>query len=291
MGPTETRLAVELAKGMLVAGTGKKWLLGCGLGCGVTILLLIILMVGGSMVMMKPFDRAVDAQKDLIEAFGERENYVPAADGLNAKQVEKFLAVRRQLVPMCEEFAAVGETFQRLEEIDEAGEEPSRGEVFSAVGDMMGAAFSIAGNIGRFTEARNEALLAEGMGLGEYIWIYVLAYNSWLQYEPTTEFGEDDNDGQYSAKDRQIIRQLMSNHAEALAAAGQAAESEVWLAEAESLERRADTGIPWRDKEMPANLTEVLELYEAELEQLYCAASSDFEFSQMRKRGLSITSD
>ncbi len=280
-----------LAKGTLVAGTGKKWLLGCGLGCGIPIILSIVLSVGGSMMMMKPFDRAVDAQKKLEGSYGVREDFVPAATGLTADRVRIFMAVRQSLVPMCEEFEEIGRKFERLDDMDSDGEEPSKGEIFGAVGDMMGAAFGIAGNIGRFTEARNEALLAEGMGLGEYIWIYTLVYNSWLEYPPNTDFSEEDAGGGYGRSDQKLIRKLMRNHAGALAGAGESAAAEAWEAEAGFLERRDGSGVPWVENDLPEGLVAEVEPFRADLEELYCAASSAFEFSRMKKKGLSITSD
>ena len=65
------------AKGAIVAGSGKKWLVGCGVGCGAVVLLGILLTVGGSLYMMKPFNKAVDAQKALEAEYGTRETYIP----------------------------------------------------------------------------------------------------------------------------------------------------------------------------------------------------------------------
>ena len=45
-----------------MADSGKKWLIGCGVGCGAVILLGILLSVGGSLYLMGPFNKAVDAQ-------------------------------------------------------------------------------------------------------------------------------------------------------------------------------------------------------------------------------------
>ena len=36
-----------------MAGSGRKWLIGCGVGCGAVILLAILLSVGGTFVMMR----------------------------------------------------------------------------------------------------------------------------------------------------------------------------------------------------------------------------------------------
>ncbi len=273
-----------------MAGTGKKWLIGCGLGCGIPLLLVIVLTIGGGVVMMKPYTKAVDAQKALTTTYGERGDFVPSADGLTPARLEQFIAVRRALMPLCADFLAIGEKFQQMEKLDQGGEEPSKGEVVEAVGGMMGAVFGIAGNIGRFTLLRNEALLSEEMGLGEYIWIYTLVYNSWLGYAPGTGFEGDQAEG-YTAGEQKLIRQLMSNHAGALAAAGRAEAAAAWKAEADHLERREGSGVPWTDHELPAALALALEPYRADLDDLYCAPTSAFEFNQVRKKGLTIIAD
>ena len=52
----------------------------------------------------------------------------------------------------------------------------------------MGDVFGMVGNMGEFTQLRNQALLDQDMGLGEYIWIYVLVYNSWLGHPPNQDY-------------------------------------------------------------------------------------------------------
>ena len=63
-----------------MAGTGRKWLIGCGVGCGAVVLLGILLSVGGSLYMMRPFNKAVEAQKALEVEFGSRDSYIPPAE-------------------------------------------------------------------------------------------------------------------------------------------------------------------------------------------------------------------
>ena len=50
-----------------MAGTGKKWLIGCGAGCAASILLSILLSVGGAFFLVRPMNKAVDAQRELTE--------------------------------------------------------------------------------------------------------------------------------------------------------------------------------------------------------------------------------
>jgi len=273
-----------------VAGPGKKWLIGCGLGCGIPILLLLLVTIGGGIFMMKPFNKAVDTQKELSATYGKRSDYVPAAGGLNPERLEKFMNVRRELVPYCDNFNEISAKFEEMEKLDAGGEEPSKGEVFNAVGNMMSAVMGIAGNIGRFTATRNDALLNQDMGLGEYIWIYTLVYNSWLEHPPNTDFEERKN-GEYSAEEKRVIQQLMRSHAQALTEVGRTEEAVAWTAEAGHLERSEGTGVPWVAHQLPEAVSQALEPYRTELAELYCQATSSFEFSQVKKKGLTISSE
>lgn len=272
-----------------MSGTGKKWLVGCGVGCGALILLGILLSVGGSLYMMRPFNKAVGAQKALEAEFGDRQAYVPPAEGITPDRLEIFLAVRRELMPLCEEFRKIGESFAAMNELDKGGEEPSAGEALKAAGGLTGSIFGMVGNIGRFTELRNQALLEGGMGLGEYIWIYVLAYNSWLGEVPNRDL-EDDAGRGMSAGEQKVVRELVLNHAKALAEAGREAEAALWTEEAGRLKRN-ETGVPFKDGGLPADLLQVFQSYDRELKSLYCEATSSFEMNRISKNGLSIRSD
>jgi hypothetical protein len=272
-----------------VASSGKKWLVGCGVGCGAVILLSILLSVGGSLYLMRPFNRAIDVQKELVEQYGPREAFIPGPQGITPERMEAFLAVRRSVFPMCAEFREVAESFAAMEELDQGGQEPSKGEVFRAVGGLTGNIFGMVGNIGKFNELRNEALLGQGMGLGEYIWIYVLAYNSWKGHQPNQDIGGESNHG-FSGSERRVILRLVRNHAEALAAAGLTERALLWEKEAGRMER-TETGVPFKDGGLPAGVIRGFLPYEQELDSLYCEATSSFELNRMKKKGLSIRSD
>ena len=272
-----------------MAGSGKKWLVGCGVGCGAAVLLGILLSVGGSLYMMQPFNKAVDAQKALEAEFGTREAYIPPAEGITPDRLEAFIAVRRALVPMCEEFRKIGDSFAAMDELDKGGDEPSKGEIFIAIGGLTGNIFGMVGNIGRFTEQRNQALLDGGMSLGEYIWIYVLVYNSWQGQVPNRDF-DGDAKGDMSAKEQKVVRTLVRKHAEALASAGMVAEAALWEDEADRM-KRSETGVPFKDGHLPEGLTRVFQPYSGKLESLYCAATSSFEMNRIKKKGLTISSD
>jgi len=83
--------------------------------------------------MMRPFTEAIDVQKDLVAAYGEREAYIPPPQGITSDRIEAFFVVRQAVMPMCEKFRKISESFAAMDELDKGGEEPSKGEVFKAL--------------------------------------------------------------------------------------------------------------------------------------------------------------
>ena len=272
-----------------MAGTGKKWLIGCGVGCGVTILLNIILFAGAGFLISQPMNKAVNSQKKLTEAFGKPNDFVPGADSLTPQRLEAFLAVRQVLIPSCEECEDIADGFAVMEELDSGGDEPSTKEIFQGLGKVMGSVKGLATQMGEVMELRNEALMEQEMGMGEYTWIYVLAYNSWLSYEPNTGI-EKTGGGNFNVRERSLIEDLLMAHADALANAGRFEEVEVWRKEVEKMDW-SDSGIPFEGIALPREITMVLEAYRSRLEEAYCPPMSEFDLGQIKKKGLSFHSN
>ena len=268
-----------------MAGTGKKWLIGCGVGCASSVVLIVLISVGGSLFMMRPFDKAVQAQKDLTEIYGTRTEFVPLPGGVTPDRMERFLTVRRAVMASCETFEGVTAKFDAMEDLDNQGEEPEVGEVVKGVGGIMGAVFGMAGEMGKVTQIRNETLQANGMGLGEYTWIYILAYNSWLGKAPNTGLDHGD-EGTMSDSDVEVIGQLMANHVTALQDAGREAEARLWQAQIDRLDRVA-LAIPFADGNLPGELVAVFKPFRGKLEANYCAYMAEFDLDTIQKKGLS----
>lgn len=267
-----------------MASTGKKWLLGCGIGCGSIVLIGIILSVVGTMMMTRPMDEAASSQQTLTERFGERDDYAPPAR-LTSDRVEAFLAVREALLPRCAEFKDITARFEAMDELDAGGDEPSPGEIFRNVKGVMGAAFGMAGSMGGLVRDRNEALYEQGMGLGEYTWIYILGYHSMLGNP--TNIGLDSTEGRpLSAKQRRRIIDMMQRHADALESEGEVDLAAGWRDEAESLERRED-GVPFAHGELPADVAEAIGPYRQTFEETWCGALAEFELGEIEKDGMS----
>ena len=272
-----------------MAGTGKKWLIGCGVGCGVTILLNIIVILGAGFFFTRPMNKAVNSQKKLAELHGEPGDFVPAVDGLTTRRLEAFLAVRRNLMPSCQEFKDIAGGFEAMNELDKGGDEPSTKEIFTSLGKVMGSVKGLVTEMGEIMEIRNEALVEQEMGMGEYTWIYVLAYNSWLGYEPNTGI-EDSDGGNFNNREKDLIGDLMIAHADALAEKGRTDEAEVWRKEADKLEW-SDSGVPFADTNLPLEISKALEAFRGRFEEVYCPPMSEFDLGQIKKKGMSFHSD
>ncbi len=273
-----------------MAGAGRKWLVGCGVGCAVVSLLAILGTVGGGILLTRPFVRAVDSQTELTVTYGEREDFVPPPATLDLERVKAFMMVRKDMQPICMKFQEIAARFQAVENLDEGGDDVSAGEAMKAVLPVVGAAMGMAGNIGRQVEERNRALLARDMGLGEYVWHYVLIYNSWLGYPANQDFEDAQDDGSYDQDERRSISALLANHADGLRAAGAVAEADLWQAEAEAV-LESETGVPFGPGGLPARYAVLLEPARGKLEATYCAATSSFELGTIRKKGLGFRTD
>lgn len=278
-----------------MASGARKWLVGCGIGCGFLILTAGGIGTCGYVGVKKLKDRAERLEQgyEALEAeYGRPEDYAPPADGVVAVgRMEAFLAVRTALAPSRDELAAV------LVELD------SGTEGVAGVLRKIGAGVSIVPRLLDFVDERNRALVAEGMGVGEYLYVYSLAYYAWLGKDPAdgpsftvSDHGSDaDGDGvsfRWSGDDggggssddpeevrrrrsRQIrsylngiqVRMLANQRDEARARGLDAA----WLArlEAEHAALDADPArLMWQDG-LPRPMADALEPFRDRLEEAY----------------------
>jgi hypothetical protein len=168
-----------------VTESGKRWLKGCGIGCGMGCLLvvigLIIIGVAGWGLVKHAFhgmSRAAESYERLLERHGRVEEWVPPADGVpGAVRLETFVSVREELGGAGD---ALDTTLRKVDLDELRRSETSLRDVprvLRALSDVVEAA-------GVYMDERNRALLETGMGLGEYVYLYSLAYWSWLGHAP-----------------------------------------------------------------------------------------------------------
>jgi hypothetical protein len=282
-----------------MAGAGKKWLVGCGIGCGLLVLVLGGIGTVGFLGVKKFADRAdrIEGTFDRMDAeYGRPSDFVPELDGhVPPGRMEVFLAVREEMRPTQQEVSGL---FRTLD-----------GEGDSGVIAKVKAGMKFIPSLLIFIEERNNIMLSKGMGVGEYQYIYSLAYYGLLGKDPSdgpgftvTGDGEDhggdgwrwsvegDSDEESVAEDRarelrgfvnRIQSRVVNNQLQALDEAGFVADLDfdVWraelAAEAAAMDRES-LRLLW-EEDLPAQIRASLEPYRDRLDATYDDMTSILE--------------
>ena len=161
----------------------KKWLIGCGIGCSVVILIIVILLASGYFFVKNIVDEFKNTEamtEVLTERFGRITDYCPDPDGaIRPERIEAFLSARDAFAPIRERIAKSLETLSQRKDVDDVEVGKPRSML-----TMLRLGFGIIPQTAEFIKTRNEALLGAEMGLGEYYYIYVVTYYSWLGKNP-----------------------------------------------------------------------------------------------------------
>lgn len=285
-----------------MAGAGKKWLVGCGIGCG-----LMLLILGGvgtcTYVGVKKIKEEADAidvsSSDLVARFGDPADFVPGPDGtISPDRMETFLAVREDLAPTRAEVSDI------LFQLDSDGHWLAKAQ---AGMKMVPAMIRLVG-------AGRSVLLEHDMSVGEYEYIYALSYYTLLHKDPgdgpnfnlmsdqetgggAIRFGLGQDDGNHNDSGEDVrterIRfvrrrvnelqvKLLNNQIEAFAAtlpAGTDPAEDPWGAQllAEQQVMSVETlRLPWEDG-LPDQLRAALEPYRDRLDAAYDPMTSIIE--------------
>lgn len=161
----------------------SKWLLGCGIGCGIIILLGVITIFAGYFICkgtVEGFKEVETTSEKLKEKYCAVEDYIPSPDGIiSDDRIEIFLAVRDS---MRETLIELEQTLKKFEEIEK--EDENKDQSFWSVMDDIKSGFNIVPQFAQFYLCKNKALLKLDMSPGEYYYIYVMAYYSYLGKSP-----------------------------------------------------------------------------------------------------------
>ncbi len=262
------------------------WLLGCGSGCALLALGVAALIAGGSHLVRSttaPFNDAIEARKALEQQFGEAADFTPWPDGaVPPERMEAFLTVREATQPAREKLVATLSSLPTDEEDAQELESKPFMERMWAVFDITRSGIGLGAEMGEMFAARNQGLLDAGMGLGEYSYIYFLAYYRQLGHSPS-ETGE--GLPMPNIASRRLTGELRSMLSRQLATLD--AGDEHWRArlaeEIESLESDVSR-LPWEDG-LPEAITASIEPYRERLEAYYIAAANPFELSRNQRKG------
>jgi hypothetical protein len=273
-----------------VSDSSGQWLKGCALGCGGLVVFFVLALVGMSVSMRTAFDDAHEDRQILVEQFGENDVYTPVVDGsVPEDRVAAFLMVREALAEVHSEIEGVDGEMADFETMVE-GEEPALRETLPAVFRMTKAMMGLPWIFGKIERTRNRALVEAEMGLGEYSYIYTVAYHDQMLSDKS-----DANLFTASVANSRVRTELRGMIERQLAAARTDGADEemiaVLSAEWDALERD-DRRIPWQDG-LPEQISVSFVAERARLDATYSAASAEFELlnSTIRGGGMSIQMD
>ena len=273
------------------------------IGCGVLLVIAIALPLVLGVMMMGPFKRAVDDRRAIEEQFGPQEAYVPPASGVPAAdRIEVFLRIRRELAAVkpgqavdgqagrlaepCADLTRAEDQLQKMETFDHQ-EEVDRMEVMKGAFSLTKSMMGVGPVIGHFYEIRNQSLLHAGMGLGEFTYIFTVAYRDRLLEERDGEqlFGPRPT----NSRVRKALLSMLESQL-AVLRSEDGADIEIEALETEIAAMQADdTRIPWQDG-IPPPITEALAPYRAELDELYCPAMAPLELLINERHGPAVES-
>jgi len=287
----------------MASNTAKNWLIGCGAGCLLVVLGIVAIFAAGVMFVRDTasgFQTAVEIRAEMEQRFGTTGEFTPWSGGeIPADRIETFLTVREgtqaERQDLADNFAAIPMSETEARELDS---KPS-GEKALSIFKILGSALGLGGEMGEFFAARNDALLTQEMGLGEYTYLYVVIYYGWLGHDPDEgpQTGRDEDDrvevrlGQMQTNSRALddLLSMMRNQLEQDSSGAAEEWLELLRAEVEAMEH--DSGrYPWQDG-LPPSIAASLEPHRQRLAASYDPISNAFELVITHKEGLSITAD
>ncbi len=267
----------------------QKWLIGCGSGCAVVIVLLVFL-VGGAIVFVRdkvrPLQEASDSRREIVAAYGAVHTFVPPPDGaIGPERMEIFLSVRDSLREAQDRLDTT------LSNVD-FGRMTQRKQSFSDVLRILNDVGNLIVPVGEYMGRRNRALLEKHMGLGEYAYIYTVAYHSWLGHPPEEGprvFAElsERNRGRHSGDTgnftpeavrwqyRRLIVRLLENQLDGMKEPAQKSLRETVQQEIAHIEKSLDR-VAWQDN-LPPAMEACLKPYRSRLESSYRTSTNCFE--------------
>jgi hypothetical protein len=277
----------------------KKWLVGCGIGCGVIIIILIVLGIGGYLFVKNMVDEFKDTEalmSAMTERYGRVKDYCPNTDGsISTDRIEVFLAAREAYAPVRTKLESSMKVLQ-----ERAGQDEVEVKKPKNIFQMLRLGFGLIPQIAEFIKSRNQALLDAGMGMGEYYYIYAVAYYSWLEKSPADgpdfqivgsdersdyrEISEDVFEERRYFTLRRLNRMLLpmlKNQFDKLTGCEREHNQEQWRSTLEQEIEKMESDklrLPWQDG-LPEIAVSSLEPYRNRLEQSYNETTNPLEIA------------
>jgi hypothetical protein len=271
----------------LASAEGKRSLAkGCGAGCGA---LVLIVVAGAAVIGVRTCAPLTTAHRDLaelVERHGDMGSYVPAPGGaIDPERLRRFVEVRRSLAGICREFDDMFGKMERVERLDET-DTPGGREVLDTTVGLSEAAVGITPAVGRFFELRNRALLEAGMGIGEYAYIYTMAYRQHLA-DPALQHDLFSAGRTMQADTQLALASMLERQLEAARASGAGPELASRLEAEVSALRGPDPRAPWSDG-LPRALEDSLAPFRAPLEEGFCRSTAGIALDLGSRRAIAL---
>lgn len=269
---------------------GAGWHRAIGWGLATVALLTVVVLVSGWALTIRTLHQAIEAREALDERYGPQEEFTPTADGaVPAERMEAFLTVRERLSEPCARITESSAAIRYVEQFEWV-KEPPRREVVGSLWERARSAIGLEPRRGELWRARNEALLDAEMGLGEYTYIYVIAYSQHLVFR--REEGGSlvvENIG-LLLRIRRLLTETLRRQLAIVETDASSDEDDAWAAElaAEIARLEADPRrIPWAEG-LPARIDASIAPYRERLDQLFCEAALSLELIRNERQGLGI---
>jgi len=253
-------------------------------GCLIIALAVVFVAVSGIYFSTAGIRDAKRLEQTLIDRYDWANNYTPSPDGaIPPQRVKNFIKVRQAVQARCHDYQAVMDSIANLDKID-SDPDATASEAASTGMEGFKSAFSAGPKMVEFSNARNQALLDEEMGIGEYIYIYLAAYGQQLASESDSPYSGME-EAHLSPRARREFIQILNNQLAAIEASGEQASNADLAAhlrqEIEALETGARLS-PWPDGAVGA-AAESLAPYQQQLDGLYCSGLVKLELLQKNR--------
>jgi hypothetical protein len=253
-----------------------------------TLATVVFFLAAGIYFLIAPTRESKRLEQSLIDQYGWANDFTPVIDGsVPPLRVEKFIRVREALQPNCLDYQGILDDVIAIEAIETNQEMSPVEKTSTGVRGFMGI-FGALPSMVEFMEVRNTSLLAEEMGLGEYMYIYLAAYGEQLANESVSAYSGME-EAHISSRTLDEFVQILGNQAAALEAAGPEDSPGGSIAdlraEIEAIEDGSHSS-PWPNG--PIGMTrESLAPYSEQLVDLYCSGIVKIELQQ-KNRGFSF---
>jgi hypothetical protein len=246
----------------------------------ITIAAVVFLLFSGVYFLFSSTSDSKRLEQELIDRFGWAEQFVPVADGsIPPERLERFIRVRQAVQPACKDYQDVLDGIVGLAAIET---EPEVSGSEAATRGIRGfkSVFNVGPRMLQFMDARNSTLMSEGMGLGEYIYLYLTAYWEQLADVASSPYFEME-EAHISSRTKEEFIQMLDNQLSALGSAGPD-EVRAGLKEEIAALGESSDAVPWARGLLP-NTRKSLSPHQDQLSGLYCDGVVGIELLQKNR--------